>query len=115
MSWNADGLVAAIAVDRGTGDVLMLAWMSPESLERTVATGRAWYWSRSRRELWCKGETSGDRQWVREIRVDCDQDAILLLVDQEGRGACHTGTRSCFARVLAHECRQATSEGGAEP
>jgi phosphoribosyl-AMP cyclohydrolase len=101
VSWNSDGLVAAVAVDATRGDVLMLAWVSPEALDATLRTGRAWYWSRSRRSLWCKGETSGDRQWVREVRLDCDGDALLYLVDQEGRGACHTGDRSCFSRRLA--------------
>lgn len=101
LKWNADGLVAVVAVEATTGEVLMLAWMNAEALHRTVESGRAWYWSRSRREYWCKGETSGDRQWVREIRADCDGDALLMLVDQEGRGACHTGERSCFFRPLA--------------
>jgi len=101
VSWNRDGLVPAVAVDAARGDVLMLAWVSPEALDATLRTGRAWYWSRSRQQLWCKGETSGDRQWVREVRLDCDGDALLYLVDQEGRGACHTGDRSCFSRRLA--------------
>jgi phosphoribosyl-AMP cyclohydrolase len=77
----------------------MLAWMDDEALHRTLTTGRATYWSRSRGEYWVKGETSGNRQWVREVRVDCDGDALLLLVDQEG-AACHTGERSCFHRSL---------------
>ncbi|MGH9102998.1 MAG: phosphoribosyl-AMP cyclohydrolase [Acidimicrobiales bacterium] len=101
VSWNPDGLVAVVAVDAGSGEVLMLAWMDAEALRLTLESGRAWYWSRSRRELWCKGETSGDRQWVREVRLDCDGDAIVLVVEQEGRGACHTGERTCFHRVLA--------------
>ena len=93
------GLVAAVAQQHDTGEVLMLAWMDEEALRRTLTTGRATYWSRSRGEYWVKGETSGARQWVREVRLDCDGDAVLLLVDQEG-AACHTGTRSCFARPL---------------
>ena len=77
----------------------MLAWMDDEALHRTLTTGRATYWSRSRAEYWVKGETSGNRQWVREVRVDCDGDALLVLVDQEG-AACHTGARSCFFRSV---------------
>jgi phosphoribosyl-AMP cyclohydrolase len=93
------GLVAAVVQQHDTGEVLMVAWMDDEALRRTLTTGRATYWSRSRGEYWVKGETSGNRQWVREVRVDCDGDALLLLVDQEG-AACHTGERSCFFRVL---------------
>ena len=93
--WNAEGLVPAVAQQHDTGEVLMLAWMDAEALARTLTTGRATYWSRSRRELWVKGETSGHRQWVREVRLDCDGDTLLLAVDQEGP-ACHTGDRSCF-------------------
>lgn len=78
----------------------MLAWMNEESLRKTLETGRACYWSRSRQELWWKGETSGERQWVHELRVDCDGDAVLLVVDQDGQGACHTGNHSCFYRRL---------------
>ena len=99
---TADGLVCAVAQQRGTGEVLMVAWMDDEALHRTLTTGRATYWSRSRGEYWTKGETSGNRQWVREVRVDCDGDALLLLVDQEG-AACHTGARSCFHRTLPAE------------
>jgi phosphoribosyl-AMP cyclohydrolase len=94
------GLVAAVVQQHDTGEVLMLAWMDDEALHRTLTTGRATYWSRSRREYWVKGETSGHRQWVRDVRLDCDGDALLLLVDQEGP-ACHTGERSCFHRPLA--------------
>ena len=89
------GLVAAIAQQHGTGEVLMLAWMDAEALRRTLETGRATYWSRSRREYWVKGATSGHTQRVRSVRLDCDGDAILLSVDQVG-GACHTGDRTCF-------------------
>ncbi len=93
------GLVAAVVQQHDSGEVLMLAWMDEEALHRTLATGRATYWSRSRGEYWVKGETSGHRQWVREVRLDCDGDALLLLVDHEGP-ACHTGERSCFFRSL---------------
>lgn len=98
VSFNADGLVPAIVQEHGTGEVLMLAWMNDESLRRTLETGRTWFWSRSRQEYWCKGETSGDRQFVREARYDCDGDTLLFVVEQEGRGACHTGEHSCFYR-----------------
>jgi phosphoribosyl-AMP cyclohydrolase len=93
------GLVAAVVQQHDTGEVLMLAWMDDEALRRTLTTGRATYWSRSREEYWVKGETSGHRQWVRDVRLDCDGDAVLVLVDQEGP-ACHTGERSCFHRAL---------------
>jgi phosphoribosyl-AMP cyclohydrolase/phosphoribosyl-ATP pyrophosphohydrolase/phosphoribosyl-AMP cyclohydrolase len=96
--FNADGLVAAIAQDVNSKDVLMLAWMNAETLRMTLAEGRMVYWSRSRREVWRKGDTSGDRQFVREAYYDCDGDVLLFLVEQEGRGACHTGARSCFYR-----------------
>jgi phosphoribosyl-AMP cyclohydrolase len=94
------GLVAAVVQQHDTGEVLMLAWMDDEALHRTLTTGRATYWSRSRQEHWVKGETSGHRQWVRGVRLDCDGDALLVLVDQEGP-ACHTGERSCFHREVA--------------
>ena len=93
------GLVPAIVRQYDTGEVLMLAWMDDEALHRTLTTGRATYWSRSRREYWVKGETSGHRQWVRDVRLDCDGDALLVLVDQEGP-ACHTGERTCFHRPV---------------
>ncbi|MBA4337914.1 MAG: phosphoribosyl-AMP cyclohydrolase [Hyphomonas sp.] len=96
--FDAGGLVAAIAQDAETGEVLMLAWMNAEALARTLETGRATYWSRSRGEIWVKGETSGHIQEVVEVRVDCDQDAVLLKVRQTG-GACHTGRESCFYRI----------------
>lgn len=96
--FDASGLVAAIAQDAVTGEVLMLAWMNAEALSRTLATGRATYWSRSRGEIWVKGDTSGHTQEVVEVRVDCDQDAVLLKVRQTG-GACHTGRESCFYRI----------------
>lgn len=96
--FNADGLIAAIAQDEVSGEVLMLAWMNAEALAATLETGRATYWSRSRGALWVKGETSGHVQEVVELRVDCDQDAVLMKVRQMG-GACHTGRASCFYRV----------------
>ncbi len=98
VTYNADGLVPAIVQEAASGDVLTLAWMDEEALRRTLTTGRTWFWSRSRREYWCKGETSGDRQWVREAYVDCDGDTVLIVVEQEGKGACHTGEHSCFFR-----------------
>ena len=95
-----DGLVPAVVQDAADGTVLTVAYMDAEALRRTLATGRSWFYSRSRREYWQKGETSGDRQYVREVRVDCDGDALVVLVDQHGRGACHTGERSCFYRTV---------------
>jgi phosphoribosyl-AMP cyclohydrolase len=100
VAWNADGLVPAVAQDAASGEVLMLAWMNRESLARTVATGEAVYWSRSRASLWHKGETSGHFQKVVEIRIDCDADAIVLRVEQVGGIACHTGRRRCFFNLL---------------
>ncbi|MEA2045184.1 MAG: phosphoribosyl-AMP cyclohydrolase [Euryarchaeota archaeon] len=97
-----DVLVPAIAQDAKTGEVLMLAYMNQEALDRTVKTGKAHYWSRSRKKLWLKGESSGHVQTVTDIRIDCDEDAILLLVEQTG-GACHMGYRSCFYRTLDGE------------
>lgn len=101
--YNEHGLVAAIAQDAETKEVLMLAWMNADAFEKTIATGEAWYWSRSRAALWHKGETSGAVQTVHEIRVDCDQDAVLLLISQQGQGACHTGRRSCFYRKIEQD------------
>ena len=103
VAFGADGLVPAVVQEAGTGTVLMVGWMDQEALRRTLSTGRSWFWSRSRQEYWCKGETSGDRQYVREARYDCDGDVILLVVEQEGRGACHTGNRSCFYRAFGSE------------
>lgn len=94
-----DTLIPAIAQDWKTGEVLMLAYMNDEAMARTLETGKAHYWSRSRKRLWLKGESSGHFQLVREVRIDCDQDAVLLLVEQVG-GACHTGYRSCFYRTI---------------
>jgi phosphoribosyl-AMP cyclohydrolase len=97
--FDADGLVTCVATDAGSGEVLMVAHMNAEALARTIATGEAWYFSRSRRALWKKGKTSGHTQRVLEMRVDCDQDAIVIKVEQSG-GACHTGRRSCFYRAV---------------
>ncbi len=102
---NADGLVAAVVQQDGTGEVLMLGWMDDEALHRTLTTRRSTFWSRSRSEYWVKGETSGHRQWVKEVRLDCDGDTLLVRVDQEGP-ACHTGDRTCFdagSLPLAHD------------
>jgi len=96
VKWNADGLVPAIAQEARTGTVLTLAWMNRDALERTASTHEAHYWSRSRAKLWRKGETSGHVQRVVEIRLDCDNDAILLIVEQTGGIACHTGRHRCF-------------------
>lgn len=98
--FNSDGLVPAVVQESTSGAVLMLAWMNELALRRTLETGRSWFWSRSRAQMWCKGETSGDRQWVRHAWLDCDGDTVLLVVDQEGRGACHTGAPTCFQRQL---------------
>lgn len=98
IQWNDQGLVPAIAQDWQTGEVLMLAWMNREALELTVSEGRAVYWSRSRQGLWRKGEESGHSQQLRELRLDCDGDAVLYLVEQGGGVACHTGRESCFFR-----------------
>ena len=98
LHFDRDGLVAAVAQQHDTGEVLMLAWMNRDAVSETLATGWACYWSRSRRSLWRKGETSGHVQRVVELRIDCDGDAVLLLVDQTGP-ACHTGERSCFFRA----------------
>ena len=99
VAWNADGLVPVVAQEDG-GRVLTQAWMNREALLRTVQEGLAVYWSRSRRKLWQKGETSGHTQRVREVRMDCDSDSLLLIVEQVGGIACHTGRHSCFYKVL---------------
>ena len=103
VTFNSDGLVPAIAQCAETGKILMMAWMNAESLRMTFAEGRMVYYSRSRSELWRKGDTSGDRQFVREAYYDCDGDTLLFKVDQEGRGACHTGERSCFYRAFGED------------
>lgn len=100
VKWDKDGLVPAIAQDAATGDILMVAWMNRESLEQTLKRGEAVYWSRSRKKLWHKGEESGHAQKVSEIRTDCDNDVLLLKIEQVGGIACHTGRRSCFYQKL---------------
>ncbi len=102
LAWNADGLLPAIAQDADTGQVLMVAWMNRAALAATVERGEAVYWSRSRGKLWHKGESSGHTQTVRELRVDCDSDVLLLQVEQKGGIACHTGRQHCFFRRLEH-------------
>jgi phosphoribosyl-AMP cyclohydrolase/phosphoribosyl-ATP pyrophosphohydrolase/phosphoribosyl-AMP cyclohydrolase len=106
--YNADGLVPAIVQDHASGDVLMMAWMNSDTLAETLQSGRTVFWSRSRQERWRKGDTSGERQWVRAAYYDCDGDTLLLRVDQEGGGACHTGEWSCFYRAFG-------ASGEAEP
>ncbi len=100
MKYDEHGLIPAVIQQSGTGEVLMVAYMNAESLAKTVETGYTWFWSRSRQKYWQKGESSGHVQKVREIRYDCDADCLLVTVDQVGPGACHTGERSCFYRVL---------------
>jgi phosphoribosyl-AMP cyclohydrolase len=98
--FDADGLITAVVTDATSGEVLMVAHMNEQALHKTISSGEAWYFSRSRRALWKKGEQSGHVQRVVELRVDCDQDAVWLRVDQQGAGACHTGRRSCFYRAV---------------
>jgi phosphoribosyl-AMP cyclohydrolase len=98
--FDADGLVTCVATDARSGEVLMVAHMNAEALQKTIASGEAWYYSRSRRSLWRKGESSGHVQQIVEMRIDCDQDAIWIRVEQQGAGACHTGRRSCFYRAV---------------
>jgi phosphoribosyl-AMP cyclohydrolase len=98
--FDADGLLTCVATDARSGDVLMVAHMNAAALQKTIATGEAWYFSRSRGSLWRKGETSGHVQHVLDMRIDCDQDAVWIRVEQEGPGACHTGRRSCFYRAV---------------
>ncbi|KLR62559.1 phosphoribosyl-AMP cyclohydrolase [Actinobacteria bacterium IMCC26207] len=100
ITFNEDGLVAAIVTDIKTKDVLMMAWMNEESLQMSLEQGRTVFWSRSRQELWRKGDTSGDRQFIRSAAYDCDGDTLLFVVEQEGNGACHTGNYSCFFRAF---------------
>lgn len=100
VAWNADGLVPVIAQEKGTGQILMFAWMNREALQLTQETGRAVYFSRSRNKLWHKGEESGHVQTVHEIRLDCDQDVLLITVEQQGGIACHTGRHHCFFQQL---------------
>ncbi len=98
LRWNAEGLIPAIVQDAGNGEVLMMAWMNRETLVLSLQEGRTVFWSRSRQEIWRKGDTSGDRQFIKSASFDCDGDTLLFVVDQEGKGACHTGARSCFFR-----------------
>ena len=100
VTYNADGLVPAIVQDATTGEVLMMAWMTAETLRLTLTEGRTVFWSRSRQEVWRKGDTSGEVQYVREAYYDCDGDTLLFKVDQQGGGACHTGERTCFHRAF---------------
>ncbi len=102
LPWNRDGLIAAIAQQHRSGEVLMLAWMNRQALDETLASGRACYWSRSRQRLWRKGESSGHIQQLIEARLDCDGDAVLLIVDQQGP-ACHTGRPTCFYNAIEHD------------
>ncbi|MDH4075804.1 MAG: phosphoribosyl-AMP cyclohydrolase [Acidimicrobiia bacterium] len=108
--YNDQGLVPAIVQDDESGEVLMMAWMSAESLTLSLAQGRTVFWSRSRQELWRKGDISGDRQWIRSAWYDCDGDVLLFRVHQEGRGACHTGARSCFFRPFGAEPAEPPTE-----
>jgi phosphoribosyl-AMP cyclohydrolase len=112
--YDANGLVAAIAQQFDTGEVLMMAWMNREALAETLATGRVCYWSRSRGGLWRKGETSGQHQVVKDLRIDCDGDTVLLLVDQTGV-ACHTGRRSCFYRSIRNGTAETVLEVETSP
>ena len=98
--FDSAGLVPAIVQEEGTGAVLMMAWMTAETLRMSLEEGRTVFWSRSRQEVWRKGDTSGDRQFVRQAFYDCDGDTLLFVVEQEGKGACHTGERSCFFRAF---------------
>jgi phosphoribosyl-AMP cyclohydrolase len=98
--FDADGLVTCVTTDAASGELLMVAHMNAEAFARTIESGEAWYYSRSRRKLWRKGESSGHVQRVTEMRIDCDQDAVWIKVEQEGAGACHTGRRSCFYRAV---------------
>lgn len=98
VKYDADGLVPAIVQERATGEVLMMAYMNAATLRRSLTEGRTVFWSRSRGEEWRKGDTSGERQWIRSASYDCDGDTLLFVVDQEGQGACHTGHHSCFFR-----------------
>lgn len=100
VTWNEKGLVPAIAQDAETGEILMVAWMNRDALKETAETGKAVYWSRSRKKIWRKGEESGHQQIVQEIRVDCDSDVVLLKIEQKGGIACHTGRTSCFFKLL---------------
>ena len=110
IKWNEQGLIPAIAQDWQDGEILMLAWMNREALGLTISEGRAIYWSRSRQALWRKGEDSGHVQYLKELRIDCDADTVLMKVEQAGDIACHTGRRSCFYQRLVDGSWQVTSE-----
>jgi phosphoribosyl-AMP cyclohydrolase len=114
LSFNAEGLIPAIAQQYNSGEVLMMAWMNRESIEETLYTGRVCYWSRSRSKLWRKGESSGQIQTLIEMRIDCDSDTLLLQVDQTGP-ACHTGQRSCFYRAVRDEGVEMISQPVLDP
>jgi phosphoribosyl-AMP cyclohydrolase/phosphoribosyl-ATP pyrophosphohydrolase/phosphoribosyl-AMP cyclohydrolase len=112
--YDDHGLVPAIVQDEATKQVLMMAWMNAETLRLTLAEGRTVFWSRSRKEVWRKGDTSGDVQWLRGAYYDCDGDTLLFVVDQQGAGACHTGERTCFFRAFGPDGDGATAADGAE-
>lgn len=121
LKYNQDGLIPAIVQDEKTGEILMLAYMNQESLKKTLETGRAWFFSRSRQKLWMKGETSGHYQIVKAVHTDCDQDAVLLIVEQQGPGACHEGYRSCFhydvvegESLVDPSCQEGRRRGGTD-
>jgi phosphoribosyl-AMP cyclohydrolase/phosphoribosyl-ATP pyrophosphohydrolase/phosphoribosyl-AMP cyclohydrolase len=105
VTYNADGLVPAIVQEESTGEVLMMGWMNATTLRRSLEEGRTVFWSRSRQEEWRKGDTSGERQWIRRASYDCDGDTLLFFVEQEGAGACHTGNHSCFYRAFGEAPR----------
>jgi phosphoribosyl-AMP cyclohydrolase len=117
LKFDAQGLVTAVIQDHADATVLMVGWMDAEAVRRTLTTGRTWFWSRSRREHWQKGETSGHRQYVRSVHADCDRDTLLVRVEQLG-GACHTGARSCFEEALpavtASSTNASTAHGAGE-
>ena len=115
VKFNSHGLVCAIAQDEATGDILMQAWMNREAIEKTLATGKVHYYSRSRQKLWLKGESSGNVQELKELSIDCDGDTLVLKVNQIGGAACHTGHRTCFYRVLTPEGLRAVGEPVFDP
>jgi phosphoribosyl-AMP cyclohydrolase len=112
--FNEHGLVAAIVQDEANGQVLMMAWMNAETLAQSLSEGRTVFWSRSRSEVWRKGDTSGDRQFIRSAHYDCDGDTLLFVVEQEGNGACHTGARSCFYRAFGDVNGSGTNDGSVD-
>jgi phosphoribosyl-AMP cyclohydrolase len=114
LKFDAQGQVTAVIQDHADATVLMVGWMDAEAVRRTLTTGRTWFWSRSRREYWQKGATSGHRQYVRSVHADCDRDTLLVRVEQVG-GACHTGARSCFEDALPAVAGSSTAAGAAEP